>query len=108
MAHREFIDSDGVRWEVWEVIPQSVDRRKLRERRAVARDSADRRQRSRHEQRLRTAHGSAEGWLVFESYQHKRRLRPIPDGWDRADEVELTALCRRAKRASGVPRRLIE
>ena len=49
MAHREYRDSEGVAWEVWEVIPQSSERRKLRERRFAPRDALDRRKR--HESR---------------------------------------------------------
>jgi hypothetical protein len=106
MAHREYIDSEGVAWQVWEVIPQSVERRKLRERRIASRDENDRRRR--HEVRLRTSDGEADGWLVFEAYDVKKRLRPIPDGWHLASSVELESMCARADRASRATRRLIE
>jgi len=56
MAVRDYTDSDGVSWQVWEVIPQSVERRKLRERRIAPRDEHQRRKR--HEVRLRPAEGT--------------------------------------------------
>ena len=106
MAHRDYIDSDGVAWQVWEVIPQSVERRRLRERRVAPRDANDRR--LRHEVRLRLSNGEADGWLVFESVGVKKRLRPIPKAWSLASPVELESMCARAQLASRPPRRLIE
>jgi hypothetical protein len=105
MAHRDYTDSEGVSWQVWEVIPQSVERRKLRERRVADRDELDRRKR--HEVRLRPADG-ADGWLVFESFDMKKRLRPIPKDWYKASPVELESMCARAQRAARTSRRLIE
>lgn len=106
MAHREYVDSQGVAWQVWEVIPQSVERRKLRERRTAPRDSGDRRQR--HEARLRMSDGDSDGWLVFESRDQKKRLRPIPKGWCLASVTELESISARADRASRPTPRLIE
>lgn len=106
MAHRDYTDSEGVTWQVWEVIPQSVERRKLRERRVADRDGFDRR--TRHELRLRTAGADVDGWLVFESVVEKKRLRPIPVLWHQASDVELESMCARADRAARTSRRLIE
>ena len=106
MAHRDYVDSEGVPWQVWEVIPQSVDRRRLRERRLAPRDAQERRKR--HEARLRLSNGESDGWLVFEARDQKRRLRPIPLDWHRASDVELESMCARADRASRPTRRLIE
>ena len=106
MAHREYVDSEGVAWQVWEVIPQSVERRKLRERRIAPRDANDRRQR--HEARLRLSDGEVDGWLVFECHDQKKRLRPIPKDWHRASVTELESICARAERASRPSRRLVE
>ena len=106
MAHREYLDSEGVSWQVWEVIPQSFERRKVREWRVATRDAQDRR--NRHEVRLRTAEGDTNGWLVFESRDQKRRLRPIPQSWHLASPVELESMCARADLAPRVSRRLIE
>jgi hypothetical protein len=106
MAHRVYRDSDGVAWQVWEVIPQSVERRKLRERRIAPRDALDRRKR--HEARLRLSDGESQGWIVFESSSQKKRLRPIPSDWFKASDTELESMCARAERASRPPRRLVE
>jgi len=106
MAVRDYTDSDGISWQVWEVIPQSVERRKLRERRVANRDELNRRKR--HEVRLRPAGGDVDGWLVFESFDVKKRLRPIPKDWYLASPVELESMCARAERAARTSRRLIE
>lgn len=106
MALREYVDSERVAWQVWEVIPLSAERRRLRERRIAPRDENDRR--LRHEMRLRMSDGDTDGWLVFESYGLKKRLRPIPKGWFQASDTELESMCARADRASRPTPRLIE
>ena len=74
MALREFTDRAGRAWSVWEMIPERM-----------------------HE-RMRNTLGAFEiGWLVFESSGgEKRRLSPIPEGWEDAPAPELEALCERA------------
>jgi len=37
------------------------------------------------------------GWLCFESDSQKRRLSPIPAGWDEAPAEELRGLLDRAR-----------
>lgn len=37
------------------------------------------------------------GWLVFESGSERRRLMPIPPGWEVRSESDLERLCGRAK-----------
>jgi hypothetical protein len=37
------------------------------------------------------------GWLTFESGEEKRRLAPVPEGWDRLRPERLELLCRVAK-----------
>jgi hypothetical protein len=106
MAHREFDDGNGVHWQVWEVIPQSVERRALRERRIAPRDARERRKR--HEVRLRVSNGAVPGWLVFESDHMKRRLRPIPHAWFDVSDSELESMCARAELAARPTPRLIE
>ncbi|CAN5165993.1 hypothetical protein BH09GEM1_BH09GEM1_23050 [soil metagenome] len=106
MAHREYVDSRGMDWMVWEVIPTSEERRRLRERRLAPRDTNDRRKR--HEARLRLSDGESGGWLVFESVGGKKRLRPIPREWHLASVEELESMCARAQRASRPSRRLVE
>jgi hypothetical protein len=71
-SHRQFVDTDGQRWDVWETHP-----RQETELRRVAPELTD-------------------GWLAFESETEKRRLVPIPDDWMALSDGELAALCARA------------
>ena len=119
MPHRAFTDATGVLWQVWEVIPQWSDRRTG----VARRDAADRaeaaavrdqrrvpdRRRGLPDRlpRIRLGNGLDGGWLAFESDRERRRLSPIPSGWEQASESELERLCQRAA-AAAVPRRLIE
>jgi hypothetical protein len=80
LAHRAFRDERGQEWQVWDVYPTS--------------DAAVKPE-------LRG------GWLAFESHDEKRRLAPIPPGWETASEAELLALLARAT-LRDKPRRLIE
>jgi hypothetical protein len=105
MAYREYTDAHRVGWRVWEVIPRSIERRRLRDRRLGARGVE---RRKRHEPGLTLSNGSVEGWLVFECPSEKRRLRPIPVGWFARSDDELAVMCERAERASRPTPRLIE
>jgi hypothetical protein len=106
MAHREFVDPDGVRWQVWAVVPGSADRREASERRAESRSERERR--TRRELRVKMEPGLAKGWLVFESAHEKRRLHPIPEQWASLGEDELVTLLRAAGPTPHGTRRLIE
>ena len=106
MAFREFVDTLGTEWHVWEVVPQSVERRRQPERRTVVRSAKDRR--TRRQARVGMSEADARGWLVFESRTLKKRLRPTPLDWDRASVTELESMCARAERASRRTQRLIE
>ena len=119
MPHRAFTDANGVLWQVWEVVPQWSDRRTG----MVRREESDRaemmamrdqrrvpdRRRGLPDRfpRIRLGNGLDSGWLAFESDRERRRLSPIPAGWEHVPESELERLCRRAA-AAAVPRRLIE
>lgn len=70
MAHREFYDPQGRRWEVWEVRVGGDERTVKPE--------------------------LAGGWLTFESAVEKRRLAPIPSGWNELPADALGELCERA------------
>jgi hypothetical protein len=37
------------------------------------------------------------GWLCFETVGEKRRLAPVPEGWDRADDETIEQWCCLAK-----------
>ena len=105
MAHRIFRDARGNVWEAWEVHPSSFERRLIADRRAVPRTTMDRRQRIEH--RVRPKPGLSQGWLVFANREEKRRLAPIPSGWDERSDAEMASLLESAT-PSGKPRRLIE
>jgi hypothetical protein len=60
------------------------------------RTGPDRRTTSQRRITLSAGHGG--GWLTFESLHEKRRLIPIPAHWEDLSQLELRALCERAKR----------
>ena len=77
MAYREFTDSAGTAWRAWDTLPLAASA-------------------------LRKVQPAlAAGWLTFESSLGKRRLAPIPLGWERASVEQLESWCRAA---SAVPR----
>jgi hypothetical protein len=103
MAHREFVDSQGILWEVWTVFPEYAERR--RQSSPGIAPQLDRRGRS--EFRVPLGSEWAAGWLCFKSNSEKRRLAPVPANWTEAPESELERLCQSAKPTRS-PRRLIE
>jgi hypothetical protein len=78
MAVREFVDSRGVKWRVWNTRP------------------------SRGEM-LSAEFGH--GWLTFESATSVRRCTPIPPGWETASPNRLEQLCRVATETRRSPGR---
>lgn len=69
MAYREFTDDGGRAWRVWDTYPQ---KREL------------------------VSPGFQDGWLSFEADGEKRRLAPVPPGWEEGTEVHLRVLLRAA------------
>jgi hypothetical protein len=67
MGYREFIDSLGVMWKVWNTVPLAG---------AVL-------------------HGEMkDGWLTFESMAScLRRLAPVPSDWEQLSSEQLERLC---------------
>lgn len=100
MPHRRFRDTLLRQWEVWAVQPSKVERR------AADVPVAHDRRRS-PEFRVTLGEAMASGWLCFETKGEKRRLAPIPDGWEDVPEPDLLSLCERADPAPA-PRRLLE
>lgn len=74
MALRNFTDSQGHTWRVWNVVPQY----------AVERDQE------------KMTPGLQGGWLCFENSGEKRRLSPIPEDWESVGNEQLEAYCREA------------
>jgi hypothetical protein len=69
MATREFVDSAGERWLVWDTRPTT---------------------------RARLNPAFEAGWLTFECGQQLRRLAPTPGNWESLDDLALERLCRSA------------
>jgi hypothetical protein len=119
MGHRSFTDTSGTHWNVWDVVPQWTERRSGEERRRPDNDPGDdppvlerrkkqqRRAETRDAGRVKIASGLSRGWLAFESAHDKRRLAPVPAGWEELSDAELEALLRKATQAPAT-RRLIE
>lgn len=104
MPARVFRDSEGVEWRVWSVIPGAKpgdERRCGYDRRSPdpvllycgpeRRAGEDRRARS-----PLVSEDLRDGWLVFQSAAERRRLAPIPPGWERMSESGLDRLRGRA------------
>jgi hypothetical protein len=76
MAVREFVDSSGVKWRVWNTRPS----------------------------RGEMLSGEYEhGWLTFESATSLRRCTPIPADWETAPPDRLEKLCRGASETRRTP-----
>lgn len=102
MALREFKDDRGETWQVCDVQPSYVERRSGVERRRTARPGTpDRRQKRQH--RMRVAPRFRAGWLIFEAGTERRRLGPIPPGWDFLPDSELCSLLRDAEPLRALP-----
>jgi hypothetical protein len=101
--HRTFLDDLARLWNAWDVIPAWGERRVL-DRRArspeIGARVVDRRLRERRRTRgLRIALPPrlANGWIAFECGDERRRVAPIPEGWDALPEPGLRELWRAAE-----------
>ena len=83
MAYREFTDADGVRWEVWDVLPHHI---------APTLSS-----------RLQLPAELLSGWLAFYSANEARRLAPIPATWPTLSDADLATTVKRAPLLSRLP-----
>lgn len=77
MAERTFTAPDGTLWQTWSVVPG---------------EHADWPAHA----RSHLPPAMADGWPCFESAGEKRRLHPIPRGWEERSEAELWGFCRSA------------
>lgn len=110
MALRNFTDEAGSEWRVWDVVPHvlrgGVERRRTDRRRGGVHAYAGPERRVGGDRRARAGGMTptlGAGWLCFENGAEKRRLTPIPAGWDEAPAEELRGLLARAR---SVPRRI--
>lgn len=74
MAFRTFRDPDGCEWQVWDVVPTRDGEAGARSQKYLPGEMA-------------------EGWLCFEAADQKRRLSPLPAGWEERDDAGIHALC---------------
>lgn len=101
MPQRHFVDPQGRAWTVWDVLPSRVSREldaawvALHERDAGAEE--------RPRPRATLPERFSGGWLCFETAGEKRRLAPVPRGWERLSEIELARLCHTAPRVGARP-----
>jgi hypothetical protein len=107
VTHRTFKDQQGRVWDVWQVHPSAAERR-FTQRRIIDNDRTDSTERRSGEERrigerdtrASVAAEFAGGWLCFETEGEKRRLAPVPDAWDRADDETIEQWCCVAKPAA--------
>jgi hypothetical protein len=105
MSYRTFVDRVGSYWQVWDSQPTKVERRLTagdrRQPRPHAWGGTERRagidRRTVSQRRITLSEGYGRGWLTFESLTEKRRLIPIPSGWEVMSNGELRLLCDKAK-----------
>ncbi len=101
MAYKDFTDSTGTEWFVFDVTPhaderRSYDRRREGETGQVA-EGEDRRNDSRRVAVGQRPPRLTQGWLCFEREGERRRLQPIPDGWTALPDSQLEELLAAAR-----------
>jgi hypothetical protein len=75
VGYREYVDDTGATWRVWDTHPVAANT-------------------------LRTVSPNyAGGWLTFECETDRRRLAPIPTGWETATRELMMHWCARAFQA---------
>ncbi len=96
LALREYRDLDGRAWMVWSVAAKLTSVRAGADRRLSPSHTEEER-RSLNERRggLPPAEW-LQGWLCFQTLGEKRRLMPVPQGWEQASVPELDELRTRA------------
>ena len=114
MGLRTFRDATGTEWQVWDVHPSASGRRQGTDRRVAPapepiierRRTPDRRAHRRARPPV-VAAGLAGGWLCFEARtgaaRIRRRLTPIPPGWEHCAD---TVLARHLEDAAPAPARI--
>jgi hypothetical protein len=102
MAYRDFTDSTGTEWFVFDVTPRADERRSYDRRREEAQtgkvdEAEDRRVGSRRVSVGQRPPRLTQGWLCFERDGERRRLQPIPDNWTSLPDSELEKLLEAAQ-----------
>jgi len=100
MAYRTFLDSDGIEWHAWDVLPKAVERRITHRRTSGEVLEFDERRRMDRRQAegcwAPLTSGIRDGWLCFDASGDRRRLTPIPDDWEECGQRRLEQYCRSA------------
>jgi len=91
ITRRTFTDRYGVEWTVTESLPRDAAAETSRERRSEPRSQPRSRARSRRAVNLATRDLDLPS-LQFESSRQRRRLAPIPPGWEQMPHDELEDL----------------
>lgn len=94
MALRDFTDSNGNRWRVWNVSPHLPLQGEADAPEDYAPSDGDRADALHLQHRL--VPGLEGGWLCFEADEEKRRLNPIPEAWDQLEDPDLQRLLEQA------------
>ncbi len=81
---REFVDNDGNRWTVREIVPEM---------------------RPRTHRTLLTRPGYENGWLSFRSVGLSCRIAPFPEHWRTISDYEIERWCMRARDAARTMRK---
>jgi hypothetical protein len=85
MGYRNFLDTNGIEWQAWDIVPQLAERRATERRAARLAVTTERRRANerRHEGGGRPvlSRGFSAGWLCFDALLEKRRLAPAPADW---------------------------
>lgn len=100
---RKIVDASGVTWELWEVHPSLVEQRDTD---TGPPEMAGERRRVRAA-RIKVSPEMRGGWLAIRSENERRRIAPIPEGWEQLTDEQLVSMVESAESA-GPPRRLIE
>ena len=111
MPLREFVDRERRTWQVWDTVPKTAGESAIFERSAQIMAQSEARESEALQDRAAAAaalrrftQGREHGWLTFMSGDDKRRLSPIPAGWEGFDDARLSGLLQRAERVSHTPR----
>lgn len=80
MALRDFVGDDGKEWQVWDTRPAARSSDTM----ASSSDAVA--------QIVRISKKRELGWLTFTAEADRRRLSPIPENWETADEASLRAM----------------
>lgn len=89
MALRGFVGDDGQEWQVWDTRP------------AIASPNVKPASPELFGDVPRISSKRVGGWLTFTAPGDRRRLSPIPDEWETADDSSLRAMLASADRIDG-------